>query len=126
MEEFEFGDILKGQHTVHPIIFFSIANEEQFYGCIVTHAGKYKNNFALEVVHFQENNANGERYPLQFDDSFCAKLKLEKQNEWGPYEKVGLLSDEGKEFVRVIVENEQPTNWERYIKSLSRRKRRVK
>ena len=120
MEEFEFEDIIDGKRTNHPIVFFSIKNEDQFYGCIITHSENYDNNFALENKHFTENDENGEAFKIQYENSFCAKLKLEKQNDWGPFLKVGALSEEGKEFVKNKVQHEQPISWRKYIKSLKK------
>ena len=118
MEEFEFGDIIDGEMTNHPIIFFSKKNDDEFYGCIITHSGNFDNNFALKKEHFIENDERGMHFQIQFENSFIAKLKLEKQNNWGPFQKKGALSESGKKFVKDKVQNEQPIKWNEYIESL--------
>lgn len=118
MEEFTFGDILKGERTNHPIIFLKQRDNEQFYGCIITHSKKFKNNIPFLEEHFETINTNGNRYKVTYDNSYFTKLKLIKKNEWGPYEKVGMLTQDGKASIQNQIKMEKPTTWENYIDNL--------
>lgn len=122
MCKFEFGDILIGRKTNHPIIYFSDKNIHQFFGCIITHSSKYSNNIPMNNNHFKVNDESGKLYEIQFENSFVARLKLEKKNEWGPFKKVGKLTDDGKLFIKANVKYESPTTWSEYIKSFKRRR----
>jgi hypothetical protein len=116
MENFKFGDIIEGTKTRHPIVFFSVKNKDQFYGCIITHSERYSNNFTFKKEHFLEKDENGRDYKVQYENSFYVKLKLEKQNDWGPFLKIGALSNEGIKIIKSNVQIEQPVEWRKYMK----------
>lgn len=117
MENLNLGDIIKGQNTNHPIIFISKKNEDQFYGAIITHSPDYENNILMKEDHFKELDKNNNLYTIRFERTYLVSLKLEKNNEWGPYEKKGELSQVGIKFILKYLEKENPILWSEYINS---------
>ncbi|WP_374462117.1 hypothetical protein [Chryseobacterium taeanense] len=115
MIEFKLGDIIKGESTVHPIIFFSKMDDDNFYGAIITHSTNYENNVAMQANHFIESQ-NNMSFSIQYDNSYLVKLKIIKYSEWGPYEKRGQLSELGIEFIKSHLENEDPILWSQYLR----------
>jgi hypothetical protein len=123
MEEYDFssnamGDILRGNKTIHPIIYLKQIDEYYFIGCIITHSNEmeYKNNIAFLPEHFETYDKNNNEYDIVFDDSYFVKLELIKKVEWGPFQKVGELTNAGIKHIEKYLEQANLTEWEIYIK----------
>ena len=119
--DFNKGDIIECQETIHPIIFLGDISFDQFYGCMITHAGpRYNTNIAMNESHFKRVDNHNVPFIIQFDNSYLARIKLIKESNWGPYTKGGELTVEGLDFVLYNLRQNQPTTWKRYISKLRR------
>lgn len=111
------GDIIDGEKTFHKIVFLGMDSDETFEGCMLTHAGPEKgyDNIELKKEHFEVENEKGQRYSFQFDDTYFVKARLVKKVLWGPFEKVGRLTDEGIKYLNDSLKGQQAINWKHYI-----------
>ena len=115
MTNFQFGDIIRGRKTNHPIIFLSSKNDDQFHGGIITHASAYDNNIAMLQEHFKEQSIEGVKFMVQYDKTYFVKLKLCKLNDWGPFKKEGELTSAGIKFVEDEIKEKHQIYWRDYI-----------
>lgn len=123
MEEYDnnsysIGDILMGRKTNHPIIYWRPKDEYYFIGCIITHSDemKFKNNIAFMPEHFETKDKNNDEYNIVFDNSYFVKLGLLKKMEWGPFQRVGKLTNAGIKHIEKNLEHNNLTEWKDYIK----------
>lgn len=102
------GDILKGQNNQniygippHPIIFLSSipGNYEFFYGAMLTHSNRFKENLAMEKRHFLAFDKMGQPFEVIYEKTLVVQKLFYKKVEWGPFAKVGELSKDGLDFV---------------------------
>lgn len=112
---FNKGDILVGTHrepekAKHPIIFIEQIDEVMFIGCMLTH--RRRGNVGLNKNHFALNPDDSNR------NSFFVNRLLLKENEWGPFEVAGRLSETGIEFLEANLGESEPISWEEAIKNV--------
>lgn len=115
----EIGDILEASVRnknagLHYIIFYSGYDEINFLGAMITHL-KSERNELMSIIHFESTDENGDLYKVQFDDTYLVKAKLMKLESWGPFKKVGQLTQEGINFVKEKIENSLSETWDEYL-----------
>ena len=120
LNKFVKGDIIMGEITKHPIIFLGSKNEDEFYGCIITHSKGYENNIPLKEDFFLQKDDNKTQYKIIYDNSYLVKLKLNKKQEWGPFTKCGQLSNEGINYVNDNLKDLCLDDWVRYLEDLKK------
>ncbi len=103
---FQNGDILIGtkrkfEEAYHPIIFIG-GSDYAPLAVVLTHSDKYPCNVRL-VGNYGENSTQ----------YFIAHL-IEKLPEWGPYSRVGKLTDEDIKIVRNSVSSASHITWQQY------------
>lgn len=109
------GDILRGSkrgidEARHPIIYICEIDSTFFLGSMITHASGYE-NIPLEDSHFQSRGV------LDDHAQFFVPQFLLKKEEWGPFELIGKLSNDGIELVLNHLEKTEPIYWEEYLNS---------
>lgn len=118
---FKKGDILKGNNrerdaAFHFIVFLEDKSNNYFIGVVLTHSNKYDDNILLKTEHFKGAGLKGEKFKFQFDNTYFVREKFIKPLVWGPFEKIGELSDAGMLFIETQIKNYKPDLWEQYIK----------
>ena len=112
-KKFTKGDIIQGtkrnkDESYHPIVYFEEIDNLFFLGGMITHSKEF-GNIELNNSHFNlkiDNNPN----PSHF-----VKNYLIKKQEWGPYKKIGELSEKGIQFIERKLKNTIPEIWENYL-----------
>src|SRR5215217_4772011 len=94
------GDILEAKNRSfqagkHFIIFYDGYDENEFIGGIITTTYNFVVNILMDIKHFVAKDNNGNDYKVTYKNSKLVPAKLFKPEEWGPYEKVGQLTDNG-------------------------------
>jgi len=117
-KDFNPGDILKATYQeinkgYHPIIFISGRSSRNFIGAMITHHADKKRNVEMEATHFK----NG--YEFKFDKSYVVKGRFIKSEEWGPFRKIGQLTEKGLEFVNNAIAQEQEETFAKYFARLT-------
>jgi len=113
------GDILKATHRAikegkHFIVYFDGNSDDDFIGGMITHSELY-GNVKMEIDHFEKVDGNGINYNVTYDDSYLVKAKLFKPNIWGPFTKVGCLTDDGIFFLSNTIEELETESFESYL-----------
>lgn len=98
------GDILVASDRelragYHPILFFDHMHSWDFIGCMLTHEITDKNESMLEN-HFLYTSDE-----FEYENTQIVKGKFIKFAGWGPFYKVGRLSESGIEFVEKLIGN---------------------
>jgi len=111
-ETFSSGDIIRGakhgkDESFHPIIYFGEIDSTFFDGGMITHSSKF-GNIELQDEHFTQKIDTNSR------PSYFVKNYLIKKQDWGPFTKIGQLSERGLEFVKSQLEGTTPVVWEAY------------
>jgi hypothetical protein len=111
------GEIYKGCKTKHPIVFLKEENQDQFKGCILTHATRksYKDNISLSSKHFEELDNDGKKFESEYSNSYFVNVLLIKKNEWGPFTLTGKLTSDGIKFIETYLQDKKPFLWDEYI-----------
>ena len=114
----ERGDIFeandRGYHAgKHYIIFYSGNSDIDFIGAMVTHSQNEK-NVQMSEQHFENISEDGTQYKFQFDNTNLVKAKLFKFESWGPFTKIGKLTDSGIKFVEKTIDHLPAETWEEY------------
>ncbi len=115
------GDILVGAKrgrdaALHFIVFLDGNDENTFIGAVLTHSNKYKNNILMDEGHFRKLDKEGKEYVFQYDNTHLVKGRFIKLQDWGPFEKIGALTEEGVKFVESATSTGNPMLWDEYIK----------
>ncbi|NDI99151.1 hypothetical protein GWA97_08705 [Flavobacterium sp. LaA7.5] len=115
----EIGDILKASHRSfekgkHYIIFLEGYNKNNFLGAMITHSDKY-GNIPFIVEHFEELDNEGVNYEIVYDNSYLVQGVFIKPKEWGPFEKVGKLTQNGIEYINKHLEGLVPISFSEYF-----------
>ena len=97
------GDILEAKKRDktagrHFIVYYEGYSEENFIGGMITHL-EDKRNIPMNKSHFELYDKNDNKYKITFDNTNLVVAKLIKFESWGPFTKVGRLSQKGIEFV---------------------------
>ena len=114
------GDILeaknrKFQAGKHYIIFYDGYNDNEFIGGVLTSTDMFPVNIWMDSLHFIEKDEVGTDFKITYKNSKLVPAKLYKPEEWGPFEKVGQLTEEGIAFVEEHIGNLQAEYWQNYI-----------
>lgn len=114
------GDVLKGSKRVrdaafHYVVFLEGNDDESFIGGVLTHSNKYKNNTPMSEEHFRKIAGDGKRFEFQFDNTHMVKGRFIKLQDWGPFEKIGELTEVGVKFVKSQINEREPILWDEYI-----------
>jgi hypothetical protein len=112
--QFIIGDIIIGtkrtkKTALHPIIFIAKIDSFYFEGVMLTHSKEF-DNILLKDEHF-EVMVTGNGKPSYFVNSY-----LIKENEWGPYTKIGKLSGKGIHLIKSKLAGKIPVQWSFYLK----------
>lgn len=120
----EKGDILKGAKrgrdaAFHFIVFLDGNDSESFVGAVLTHSEskKYGDNTLMLVEHFKKTSEENKPFAFQFDDTHLVKGRFIKLQNWGPFEKIGELTQEGIKFVESETGALGPMLWDEYAKT---------
>lgn len=118
------GDILEASNRArnagrHYIVFYDGYDDVNFIGGMVTHMESDK-NVPMSDIHFEKTSEDGNDYKFQFENTQLVIAKLMKFEAWGPFTKVGKLSDEGVQFVESIIDNLPQETWEEYLYRISK------
>lgn len=120
-QDFKKGDIIRGEkdkpHQAWHYIIYLAGSAHAPIGAVFTHSGndKYRCNKLMQPEHFEES----EKWFNKKRKSYLIAHKFQKLELWGPYCKVGKLTDVGLQFVEGLVvslaseaysEYEQQTN----------------
>lgn len=108
------GDILQATYReltkgFHPIIFLYSRSKYDFIGAMITHHSDEIRNIKMEASHFES------RYEISFDNSYLVKGRFIKPEEWGPFYKIGQLTEIGLEFVKKEVAEQPEETFARYF-----------
>ena len=114
------GDILEASDRdreagFHFIIFYDGHDDDEFLAGVLTSTDKYPVNIVMNNKHFQYSDENDFTFKVTYKNSKLVPAKLFKPEQWGPYHKVGQLTEEGIDFVRKHIEALQPEYWQDYI-----------
>ena len=114
------GDILEAKDRsenagIHYIIFYDGYDDSEFIGGMLTSTDLFPQNVKMNVSHFVENDENGNNYKVTFKNSKLVPAKLYKPENWGPFKKVGQLSEKGIAFVEEHIGHLESEFWEEYI-----------
>lgn len=95
------GDILKATDRSlragnHPIVFFDCMGTD-FIGCMLTHKEKDENEPML-IAHFLYTSDD-----FKYENTQIVKGRFEKFLGWGPFYKIGRLSESGINFVENLI-----------------------
>lgn len=108
------GEIVKGHlrgkdQAYHFIVFLDDQDEDTFIGGVLTHSTKYKDNILMKSDHFKEGK-------FKFENTHLVKGRFFKLHIWGPFKKIGELTEDGLKFVDLHTLHLDPILWEDYIK----------
>ncbi|UII19392.1 hypothetical protein [Fulvivirga ligni] len=107
------GDILEadkrefhqGRHKI--LIWGHYEEGSDFEGIILTHSSskKYSTNILLDSTHIAEG------YKFGWENTHFVNQLFIKLSEWGPFEKVGEMTEEGIMFINDQLTNIEPMNY---------------
>jgi hypothetical protein len=94
----------------HPIVFFDHAGSWDFIGCMLTHEEIDENAPMLES-HFLHTSDE-----FTYENTQIVKGKFIKFGNWGPFYKVGKLSESGIAFVESLIDSLPPETFANYFR----------
>jgi len=114
------GDILEATDRTreagyHYIIFYEGYTDDEFTAGILTSTNKYLVNILMDESHFINKDENGNDFKVTYKNSKLVPAKLYKPENWGPFKKVGQLSQDGILFVEENIGHLEAKFWEEYI-----------
>ncbi|WP_432672126.1 hypothetical protein [Flavobacterium sp. SM2513] len=114
------GDILEAADRTreagfHYIIFYDGYTDDEFIAGVLTSTDKYPVNIKMNETHFLDNDENGNDFKVTFKNSKLVPAKLYKPENWGPFNKVGQLTENGIAFVQEYIGHLEAEFWEEYI-----------
>ncbi|HEX8514553.1 MAG TPA: hypothetical protein VF868_00030 [Bacteroidia bacterium] len=112
------GDILEATDRSfhagkHYIVFYDGYNDDNFIGAMLTHTVNDKNEL-MNASHFIEDDEKGNEFKVRFENTHLVKAKLMKFEKWGPFNKVGELTNSGIDFVENTIDHLQTETWDEY------------
>lgn len=113
------GNILEASNRAfnagkHYIVYFEGYDDINFIGGMITHMPS-KKNIKMADSHFKKLDESGTNYKVQFDNTNLVIAKLKKFINWGPFTKVGELTNEGITFVEKTIGHLNEETWEEYV-----------
>jgi hypothetical protein len=114
------GDILEATDRTrvagfHYMIFYDGYDDNEFIAGVLTSTNKFPINILMTNLHFVEKDEFGNDFKITYKNSKLVPAKLFKPEEWGPFEKVGQLTDEGIAFLHQHIGNLHAEYWQNYI-----------
>jgi hypothetical protein len=114
------GDILEASNKskgagIHYIIFYQGYNDIEFMGGMLTSTELFPQNILMNDNHFVEKDEKGKDFKVTFKNSKLVPAKLYKPENWGPFDKVGQLTELGIAFVEENIGHLEAEFWEEYI-----------
>jgi hypothetical protein len=97
----------------HSIVFYAQYDGSDFIGAMLTHKVSQK-NAQMDENHFEKEYEDGNSWDFEYDDSKIVIAKLRKFGNWGPFTKIGELTDSGIKFVEYIIDSCNPETWDDY------------
>ncbi len=121
---FQIGDILYSTHRdlrkgYHPIIYLQPLSEREFIGGMISHSD-INNNIKLSDNYLEEKDSLSNQYIVTSDNSFLVVAKLVKFESWGPFRKVGKLTNQGLGFVQKTLENCRTETFANYFRRMKK------
>ena len=101
----------------HPIVYLKSNDKDSFVGGVLTHS-KDQGNILMKKEHFEEKDSSGRKYKLGFNNTYLVIGRFIKTKEWGPYNKIGQLSEKGVAFVEKATKKFSPKFWDDYVNQL--------
>lgn len=128
LHEMKPGDILEAskkspQEGKHPIIFLGEYHDPSFFvGTFLTHAKGYKDyeNIPFEELDFIPG------YKIKDGHSYFAPVLFLKREEWGPYYKVGKLTERGLSRVQEVTGGCEPISYDELKKRIEEESKNAK
>ncbi|MFN8295286.1 MAG: hypothetical protein U0T69_03775 [Chitinophagales bacterium] len=102
------GEIFWGGKIVeHALIYWGAFDKNRFIGVMLTSSPKHGNVPLLET-HIKRQSNRGKNFEFQFRHTHIVNAKLIKEETWGPYRKVGELTEEGLMFINDYIKDKKP------------------
>ncbi|MEO9868828.1 hypothetical protein [Ekhidna sp.] len=113
---FKKGDILEadkrkfhqGRHMI--LIWGEYRNEYDFEGLMLTHSDRYPDNVLLDKTHVSND------HEFRWENTHFVNQLFIKLSDWGPFEKVGEITESGMSFIEEKLTNTEATYYMDYIK----------
>lgn len=112
------GEIFKGKKrgkdaARHPIVYLEDSANGCFIGVVLTHSRK-QDNVPMKKEYFKESTGD-KKYEFTFDETFFVGKLFIKPQEWGPFTKIGVLSEGGIKFIEFVTKGCSPIFWDEYL-----------
>lgn len=115
------GDILNGENNfsvkgenIHYIVYLKDLNGSDFIGTSLTHSKFKGQNVKMESSHIQTG------LEFKYDNTYFIPKKFIKIEAYGPFKKVGELTEEGIVFVDSFlnkIDDFEAITWEDFLNS---------
>lgn len=111
MGEFRKGDILKGtfrrfEEAYHPVVYLDGPGDAPL-AVVLTSSPKYPCNKLLRPEHVESG--------VNHDGQYFVAHRIQKLKEWGPYRRVGRLTEAGIRFIEASLPDGS-MEWDQYEK----------
>jgi hypothetical protein len=115
------GDIVIGNDrrysaAKHPIIYLEGDLSVDFIGVMLTSSSTYSTNIWLPEEYVISRNEHGDLYVFQHKNTHFVSIRLLKPISWGPFKKVGKITEQGILFIEKEINNIQPIYWDDFLK----------
>lgn len=112
---YERGDILEASDRrssagEHYIVFYDQYDGNDFIGAMITHSAFTDKNVQMNASHFESASS----YTVIYDDSWLVIAKLRKFQNWGPFTRVGKLTNSGIKFIENTIDQLKLETWDEY------------
>lgn len=108
------GTIRGKKAARHPIVYLSRYSGDAFVGAVLTHSAEYGNH-PMRPEHFKEIDRDVNKCTFVFDNTHFVVKRFLKPVEWGPYKKIGELTEEGASVIETATKGQDPMIWEEYV-----------
>jgi hypothetical protein len=114
------GDILAGadrrrEAALHYIIALESYHRGNFLGAMLTSKDTYAENIPLRPEHIRTHAHDGSEFKIQHKNSHFVRGKFIKLEGWGPFKKVGELTEEGMALVESETKGLVSELWDDYV-----------
>lgn len=121
-QDFKKGDIIRGEkdkrHQARHFVIYLEGSARAPIGAVFTHSGNYSCNKLMQSEYFEESK----KWFDEKQESYLIAHKFQKLEGWGPYCKVGKLTDIGLRFVEELVGNFDSEPYSEYERRTNRGK----
>lgn len=113
------GHIFEGRDrkksaALHYIVYFGKHTDSTFIGVVLTHSSQ-GSNIRMSKHHFKKTDEQGGEFKFKYENTYIVGRLFIKPEGWGPYLRIGELTEEGIQFVESEIENKEPTTWDEFI-----------